>query len=64
MADLSEPLRQLLPKDSVWSCDEAQQKAFLQIKNVLTSQEVLARYDPNRPTIIAVLRTAQNPKSH
>ena len=53
MADLSEPLRQLLRKNSVCSWDEAQQKAFLQIKNDLMSPEVSARYDPNRSTIIA-----------
>ena len=53
LADLSEPLRQLLRKDSSWVWEEPQQKAFQQIKEALVSPEVLAQYDTNRPTIVS-----------
>ena len=53
LADLSDPLRQLLPKDSSWVWEELQQHAFQRIKEALLSSEVLAHYDPNRPTIIS-----------
>ena len=53
LADLSDPLRQLLRKDSVWVWAEPQQKAFVQIKQALLSPTVLAHYNPNRPTIIS-----------
>lgn len=53
LAEMSEPLRQLLCKDTTWLRTDPQQRAFEQIKTALTSAEVLARYDPSRPTIIA-----------
>ena len=53
LADLSEPLRQLLRKDSSCVWEEPQQHAFQRIKEALLSSEVLANYDPNRPTIIS-----------
>ena len=53
LADLSDPLRQLLRKDSVWVWGEPQQKAFEQIKQALVSPTVPAHYNPNRPTIIS-----------
>ena len=53
LADLTEPLRQLLRKDSTWVWEEPQQQAFQQIKGALVSPGVLAYYDPNRPTIIS-----------
>ena len=53
LADLSDPLRQLLRKDSSWVWEEPQQHAFQRIKQALLSSEVLAHYDPNRPTIIS-----------
>ena len=33
---------------------DPQQRAFEQVKTTLTSADVLASYDPSRPTIIAV----------
>lgn len=48
LASLSEPLRQLSCKDSVWIWDEPQKKK----KETLVSPAVLVHYDPNRPTII------------
>ncbi|KAK2559529.1 Retrovirus-related Pol polyprotein from transposon opus [Acropora cervicornis] len=53
LADLNNPLRQLLRKDSSWVWEEPQQHAFQQIKEDLLSSEVLAHYDPNQPTIIS-----------
>ena len=53
LADLREPLRQLLHKDSSWVWEEPQQQAFRQIKEALLSSEVLAHHAPNRPTIIS-----------
>ena len=53
LADLNEPLRQLLRKYSYWVWEEPQQHAFQQIKEALLSSEVLAHYDPNQPTIIS-----------
>ena len=53
LAELNEPLRQLLCKDTTWLWSEPQQGAFEQIKTALTSADVLACYDPSRPTIIA-----------
>ena len=53
LPDLSDPLRQLLRKDSVWVWSELQQKAIEQIKQALVSPTVLAHYNPNRPTIIS-----------
>ena len=52
LGDLSDPLRQLLRKDSVWVWGEPQQKAFEQLKQSLVSPKVLAHYNPNRSTII------------
>ena len=53
LAEKSEPLRQLLCKDTTWLWTDPQQRAFDQIKTTLTSAEVLACYDPSRLTIIA-----------
>ena len=53
LAEMSEPLRQLLCKDTTWLWTDPQQRAFEHIKTTLTSAEVLACYDPSRPTIIA-----------
>lgn len=68
LANLSELLLQLLRKDSVWVWEEPQQRALQQIKDTLVSPEILAYYDPKRPTtadtsntgIGAVLRQVQD----
>ena len=48
LADLSDSLRQLLRKDSVWVGGEPQQKALEQIRQALVSPTVLAHYYPNQ----------------
>ncbi len=53
LADLNEPLRQLLHKDAIWTWEAAHRVAFLNIKEVLMSSEVLARYDPIKETVVA-----------
>jgi hypothetical protein len=53
LAKLNEPLRQLLRKEQHWVWDQPQERAFQQIKEKLTSPEVLAHYDPNSRCIVA-----------
>ena len=59
LADINAPLRQLLRKDSTgtgmtsWYWDEAQPRAFQQVKEKLASPEILAHYNPNHQTVIA-----------
>ncbi|PFX12686.1 Retrovirus-related Pol polyprotein from transposon 17.6 [Stylophora pistillata] len=53
LANLNEPLRQLLKKENMWKWDKAQQQSFEGIKNELTSATNLAHYDPSRPTVIS-----------
>ena len=52
LADHNEPLHQLLRKENSWYWGEAQQKAFERLKKILVSPEVLAHYEPSRPTAI------------
>ena len=54
LADTNTPLRQLLRKDNSWIWDKPQETVFQQIKNLLTSPPVLAHYDPQKTTIVAV----------
>lgn len=53
LSEVNEPLRQLLKKDREWIWDRPQEQAFERIKEMLSSTEVLAHYDPSRPTIVA-----------
>ena len=53
LADINAPLKKLLRKDSAWYWDEAQQRAFQQVKEKLASPEILAYYNPNHQTVIA-----------
>ena len=50
--DINAPLWQLLHKDSAWNWDEAQQTSFQQVKETLTSPDILAHYNPNRQIVI------------
>ena len=47
LAELSQPLRELLSKNSLWVWDDAQDKAFNLIKAELAKPTVLALYDVN-----------------
>ena len=50
LADLTQPLRQLLSKKSAWAWGPAQSKAFSDIKEELTKPTILALYDAQAPT--------------
>ena len=49
LAVINEPLWQLLRKDNQWVWDQPQEIAFSTLKEKLTSTEVLAHYDTNKP---------------
>ena len=53
LATITAPLRSLLGKNSSWLWGEPQETAFNQIKQLLTSTEILAHCDPAKDTIIA-----------
>lgn len=48
LAEKDKPLRDLLSKKNQWIWSSAQQNAFDQLKNDLTSPPVLTLYDPNK----------------
>ncbi|XP_033639876.1 uncharacterized protein K02A2.6-like [Asterias rubens] len=75
LAEINEPLRQLLRKDTIWYWGEAQQSSFQRVKDLLLSSAVLAHYEPSRPTFVAtdasssgigavLLQTQDNGKRH
>ena len=51
LADINQPLRALLKKDSVWVWEKPQEETFRKVKQALLSPVVLAHYDVNKPTI-------------
>ena len=53
LADKTKPLRELLNKSNEWTWGEAQQRAFEDIKTSLSSEPILALYDPNNETTVA-----------
>lgn len=53
LADMTEPMRQLLRKESMWYWGPDQDRSFQKVKEVLVSPSVLAHYNPQLPTIIA-----------
>lgn len=50
LADLTQPLRQLLSKKSAWAWGPAQSEAFSDIKEELTKPTILVLYDAQAPT--------------
>ena len=52
LADKLEPLHKLLRKRVEWEWGEEQGKAFVEVKEMLTSPEFLIHYDPSLPIII------------
>lgn len=54
LSELTAPLRELLNKDTAWSWQEPQQKAFETIKKVITSTPVLKFYDVKKPVKLSV----------
>ena len=53
LADNTKPLRDLLVKGNQWVWGEPQQKAFSQIKEMLTTSPVLALFDPSFETTVS-----------
>ena len=53
LAEITKPVRDLLKKDSEWTWDLPQKKAFERLKQMLASEEALALYDPERETIVS-----------
>ena len=53
LAELTQPLRELIKKGRVWAWDSAQQEAFTRVKEELCKSPVLSFYDPNAATKIS-----------
>jgi len=53
LANVNEPLRQLLRKDRLWTWDTPQVQAFQKVKDLLASSDVLAHYSPEKRCTIA-----------
>ena len=53
LADISQPLRELLSTKQSWVWGPDQERAFLEIKTVLTQPTILALYDPVAPTKVS-----------
>ena len=53
LASTNEPLRQLLSKGNQFLWDQPQEKAFWEIKQKLTSPDVLAHYDASKRSVVA-----------
>ena len=53
LADKTKPIRDLMQKGHQWVWGPPQQKAFEEIKSMLTAAPVLALYDPNKETKIS-----------
>ena len=53
LASINEPLRQLLRKGNQFLWDQPQENAFREIKQKLTSPDVLAHYDSSKRSVVA-----------
>ena len=53
LANLTQPLRELLNKKHTWLWGPDQERAFLRVKEELTKPTILALYDPLRETRIS-----------
>ena len=49
---MAKPLRDLLRKKNQWTWGESQRKAFEEVKQQLSSQQVLALCDPRKTTSV------------
>ena len=52
LADVMEPLRRLTRKDTEWTWSEKQDKAFSEVKRLVSQAPVLSYYQPDRPLSI------------
>ena len=53
LAEITQPLKELLIKGNQWVWGEPQRRAFSRVKEALTSSPVLALFDPNLDTVIS-----------
>ena len=53
LAEISQPLRELLSSKKSWLCGPDQQSAFLAVKSELSKPSVLVLYDPEAPTKVS-----------
>ena len=53
LAELTQPLRELLKKNMKWQWNVPQEEAFIKIKEELCKSTVLSFYDPNLPTKVS-----------
>ena len=53
LSTLLAPLHRLLHKQSTWTWGSEQQGTFDRVKGILTSDSVLAHYDPFKPLLLA-----------
>ena len=53
LASMAEPLYRLTKKASPWKWEDEEQAVFEQLKNVLSSDQVLVHSDPNKTLVIA-----------
>ena len=53
LADMTQPMRELLVKDRAWVWGEPQQQAFTRVKEALVASPVLALFDPNLETVLS-----------
>nr|KAG5686215.1 hypothetical protein BaRGS_005560 [Batillaria attramentaria] len=53
LATMAEPLYRLTKKANPWKWGEEEQAAFEQLKNVLSSDQVLVHFDPEKPVGLA-----------
>ena len=53
LAELTQPLRELLKKNTKWQWNSPQEVAFVKIKEELCKPTVLSFYDPNLPTKVS-----------
>ena len=53
LAEVLQPMLELLKKDAVWVYNEPQEKSFQRAKELLTQAPILIYYDPSKPIIIS-----------
>ena len=53
LAEVTQPLRELLKKDNDWTWGPQQQTAFETVKRLLTTSPTLQHYNPNKPTRVS-----------
>ena len=53
LAEVTQPLRELLKKDNDWTWGQTQQTAFETVKRLLSSAPTLQHYGPSKPTKVS-----------